>query len=195
MPLPRNSNNPEEYKKRDVSHLSEEALDVVTDIHERMRNAGIPVVNYDVEITPEGKYFKPETVEGIALRELPLEHFQIELAKLALGWHEFFVRAVEDEIPYYLFDAMSSNQYMYGVTPSDPTKRARFVDIDPTLEPFQKAIKEPQSHAADILGDELAGLQEWAEPHWKAHDLPPFPVHIPTEEEQRRARRKAMGLE
>jgi hypothetical protein len=195
MPLPRNTNNPEEYKKRDVSRLSEEALQTVSDIHERMRVAGIPVVKYEIEITPNAKYFKPETVEGVALRELPAEHFRRELGGLALGWHEFFTQATKDKIPYYLFDVMGSNQYMYGVTPDDPVKRTRLVDIDPTLEPFQKAIEEPSGKAGSILGDELAGLQEWAEPHWKAHNMPPFPVHIPTAEEQSKARRRAMGLE
>lgn len=190
MPLP-NKFEESDFLNRDVSGAFEEELYMAADIHERMRSVGIQVVQYEIAIEGTDKYLRPEYVHGELLEDMDTPTYRRELGKLALGWHRFYAEAVEDNVPYVLFDAMGIRQYMHGTTKTQTEPTTQLVDIEPFLMSFSEALEKPDSSKAAVLHDELEGMRWWAEPYWQAAGLPEFAIPKQTEE-QRRAHMKRM---
>lgn len=183
MPLPLNY-SAEDFLNRNVTGVFEEELYQAADIHERMRSAGIHVVKYEIAIEDNNSYLRPEYVDGVMLEDVDTPTYRRELGKLALGWHRFYDEAVQDRIPFALFDAMSPRQFMYGTSNSHTQPTSQLVDIEPFLMPFNDALNNPLSGQAAELHDELRRMREWAEPHWEAARLPEFAVPELTPEQQ-----------
>ena len=184
MPLP-NKFEDAAFLNRDVSGAFEEELYMAADIHDRMRSVGIQVVQYEIAIEGTNKYLRPDYVTGESLEDMDTPTYRRELGKLALGLHRFYAEAVEDNVPYVLFDSMGIRQYMYGTTEAQTEPTTQLVDIEPFLMSFSEALEKPDSSKAAVLHDELNGMREWAEPYWEAAGLPDFAVPRQSEEQRR----------
>lgn len=173
-----------DFLNRDVTGTTEEDLYLTAEIHERLRSVGVEVVKYEIAIEENGKYLRPEYVNGVLLENTDRSTYREELGKLAIGWHRFFEEAVQDRLPYVLYDSMDMRQYMHGTTKSQPKPTTQLVDIEPSLMRFDEALNDPDGDRAFILDDELSGMREWAEPYWQKAGLHEFAVPELSEEQR-----------
>lgn len=175
------------YLKRPIREDWEaDDLRATMETHERMREAGIAVVSYVVKTDADGdRYIRAEEVTGVPLHEsdaLPTSVRHAALGQLAVGWHNFFSKAITQQYPYFLGDTTRLAQYVYGTSESYQNPTPIMVDVDPFPVDLSVAVDKIESPEALNLNDELRKLKAWAGPYWREQNLTfPLPIYEPKE--------------